>query len=259
MLPGLFPDENKVLTVVELTRQIKGLLEEAFPSVWVSGQISNYRPAASGHLYFTLKDAEAQLPAAMWRGLAMRLRFQPHDGLEVIARGRVEVYPPHGKYQLIIEELQPKGTGALELAFRQLCEKLEKLGFFEPARKKPIPRFPRRVALVTSPTGAAVRDMLEVLGRRWPAVEVLVCPVRVQGEGAAAEIAAAVKLLNQLHQRGRLSLDVLIVGRGGGSLEDLWAFNEEVVAQAIFQSLVPVVSGVGHETDLTIADKVADV
>src|SRR5262249_13041966 len=151
----------------------------------------------------------------MWRTPATRLKFQPHDGLEVIARGRVEVYAPHGKYQLIVDELQPKGIGALELAFRQLSEKLLKLGYFDPARKKPLPRFPRRVALVPSPTGAAVRDMLEILGRRWPAVEVLVCPVRVQGEGAAREIAAAVELLNRLHQAGTITLDLLIVGRGG--------------------------------------------
>ena len=157
MNQATLPQGMKVKTVAELTREIKGVLEEGFPEVWVSGQISNYRPASSGHFYFTLKDADAQLPAAMWKRTAAGIRFEPHDGLEVIAAGQIEVYPPHGKYQLIIQALQPKGLGALELAFRQLCEKLSKLGYFEPARKKPLPRFPRRVALVTSPTGAAIR------------------------------------------------------------------------------------------------------
>jgi exodeoxyribonuclease VII large subunit len=249
----LLPTGVKVKTVGELTREVKALLEEGFPFVWVSGQISNYRPASSGHVYFTLKDSEAQMPAVMWRSTTQRVRFQPHDGLEVIAAGRLEVYPPHGKYQLVIEELQPKGLGALELAFRQLCEKLSQLGYFETARKKPLPRFPRRIALVTSPTGAAVRDMLENIGRRWPGIEILVCPVRVQGDGAAQEIAAAIRLLN------RLTLaDVMIVGRGGGSMEDLWAFNEEIVAQAIFESKITIISAVGHEIDVTIADLVAD-
>lgn len=248
------PDGVKVLTIGELGRAVKGLLEEAFPTVWVTGEISNLARPSSGHVYLTLKDAESQLRAVVYRGIAMRLRFDLDDGMEVIARGRVNVYLPRGEYQLTIEELQPKGIGALELAFRQLREKLLTLGFFEPGRKRPLPRFPRRVALVTSPTGAAVRDMLEILGRRWPATEVWVCPVPVQGDGAAEQIAAAIARLNELRD-----LDVLIVGRGGGSLEDLWAFNEEVVARAIFESRIPVVSGVGHETDLTIADLVADV
>jgi exodeoxyribonuclease VII large subunit len=247
------PTGVKVKTVAELTREIKALLEEGFAWVWVSGQISNYRPANSGHFYFTLKDSEAQLPAVMWRSTAQQLRFQPHDGLEIIAAGRVEVYPPHGKYQLVIAELQPKGLGALELAFRQLCEKLSKLGYFETGRKKPLPRFPRRIALITSPTGAAVRDMLENIGQRWPGIEILICPVRVQGDGAAQEIAAAIRLLNRLAM-----VDVMIVGRGGGSREDLWAFNEEIVAQAIFESKITIISAVGHEIDVTIADLVAD-
>jgi exodeoxyribonuclease VII large subunit len=247
------PAGVKVKTVGELTRQVKTLLEEGFQSVWVSGQISNYRPASSGHVYLTLKDSEAQLPAVLWRSTAQRVKFQPQDGLEVIAAGRLEVYPPHGKYQLVIEELQPKGIGALELAFRQLCEKLSKLGYFEAERKKPLPRFPRRIALVTSPTGAAIRDMLENIGRRWPGIEILVCPVRVQGDGAAQEIAAAIRLLNRL-----TLVDVMIVGRGGGSMEDLWAFNEEIVAHAIFESKITIISAVGHEIDVTIADLVAD-
>jgi exodeoxyribonuclease VII large subunit len=247
------PAGVKVKTVGELTRQVKTLLEEGFQSVWVSGQISNYRPASSGHVYLTLKDSEAQLPAVLWRSTAQRVKFQPQDGLEVIAAGRLEVYPPHGRYQLVIEELQPKGIGALELAFRQLCEKLSKLGYFEAERKKPLPRFPRRIALVTSPTGAAIRDMLENIGRRWPGIEILVCPVRVQGDGAAQEIATAIRLLNRL-----TLVDVMIVGRGGGSMEDLWAFNEEIVAHAIFESKITIISAVGHEIDVTIADLVAD-
>ena len=253
-MTDLFTYQNdKILSISELTQQVKVLLEEAFPSVWASGEISNYKRASSGHLYLTLKDAEAQLPAVMWRTGASRLRFDLHDGLEVIVRGHIEVYPPHGKYQFIIEELQPKGLGALELAFRQLQEKLSKLGYFDPRRKKPLPRFPRRLALVTSPTGAAIRDMLQVLVQRWSAVEVWVCPVPVQGEGAAEKIAAAIRFLNRLG-----GIDVMIVGRGGGSLEDLWAFNEEAVARAIFESAIPVISAVGHEVDVTIADLVAD-
>jgi exodeoxyribonuclease VII large subunit len=252
------PEGVKVLSVSELTRAIKGVLEDAFPSVWVAGEISNLARPSSGHLYLSLKDAEAQLRAVIWRSTGLRLRFEPKDGLEVIARGRLSLYAPRGDYQLVIEELHPKGLGALELALRQLKEKLFRLGYFDPQRKKPLPRFPRRVALVTSPSGAAVRDMLEILGRRWPPVEVCVCAVRVQGDGAGEEIAAAIRRLNQLHASGALPVDVLIVGRGGGSAEDLWSFNEECVARALFASRIPVVSAVGHEIDVTIADLVAD-
>jgi exodeoxyribonuclease VII large subunit len=252
------PEGVKVLSVSELTRAIKGVLEDAFPSVWVAGEISNLARPSSGHLYLSLKDAEAQLRAVIWRSIGLRLRFEPKDGLEVIARGRLGLYPPRGEYQLVIEELHPKGLGALELALRQLKEKLFRLGYFDPQRKKLLPRFPRRVALVTSPSGAAIRDMLEILGRRWPAVEVCVCAVRVQGDGAGEEIAVAIRRLNQLHASGALPVDVLIVGRGGGSVEDLWSFNEECVARALFASRIPVVSAVGHEIDLTIADLVAD-
>jgi exodeoxyribonuclease VII large subunit len=248
------PLDEKILTVSELTRQVKELLENAFPSVWVAGELSNCRPQSSGHIYPDLKDTNAKLPAVIWRSTARRLRFEPRDGLEVIARGRLEVYGPQGKYQLIIEELQPKGIGPLELAFQQLKEKLSLKGYFEPGRKRKLPVYPRRVVLVTSPTGAVVRDMLEILGGRWPAVEVWVYPVPVQGQGAAERIARAIATLNRLG-----GIDVLIVGRGGGSLEDLWAFNEECVARAIFESRIPVVSGVGHETDFTIADMVADL
>jgi exodeoxyribonuclease VII large subunit len=250
---SLRPDNVKILSVGELTRVVQVLLEEAFPSVWVAGEISNWKRAASGHIYLTLKDSEAQIRAVMWKSSASRLRFDLKDGLEVIAGGRVSVYLPRGEYQLVIEELEPKGLGALELALRQLKEKLAKRGYFAPERKKPIPHFPRRVALVTSPSGAAVRDMLEIFARRWPALEVWICPVRVQGEGAGLEIAAALQCVNRLG-----IADVVIVGRGGGSAEDLWAFNEECVADAIFASAIPVVSAVGHEIDLTIADLVAD-
>ncbi len=258
MTPTELPAGTKVQTVSALTQEVKGLLEDGFAGVWVAGEVSNLARPASGHLYFTLKDAAAQLRAVIWRGVALRLRFDLTDGLDVVARGKVSVYPPRGEYQLLVEEIHPQGVGALELALRQLREKLFLRGYFAPGRKKPLPPIPRRVALVTSPTGAAVRDMLEILTRRWPAVEVLVVPVRVQGDGAAQEIAAAVGTLNRLHAAGVMTVDVLIVGRGGGSLEDLWAFNEECVADAIFASAIPVVSAVGHETDVTIADLVAD-
>jgi len=246
-------DNVKILSVAELTRHVKSLLEDGFPQVWVAGELSNLSRPSSGHIYLTLKDAEAQLRAVIWRSAASRIRFEVREGLQVIARGRLTVYLPRGDYQLQIEELHPKGIGAVELALRQLKEKLQKLGYFAPERKKPLPRFPRRVALVTSPSGAAVRDMLEVLGRRWPRLEIYVCPVRVQGDGAAEEVAQAVRLINRLDLA-----DVLIVGRGGGSAEDLWAFNAECVADALFESRIPVISAVGHEIDLTIADLVAD-
>lgn len=251
--PEAPPDRRKILSVGELNRQIKALVEDGFRTVWVSGEVSNLSRPGSGHLYLCLKDAEGQLRAVMWRSAAVRLHFDVKEGMEVIARGRLTVYVPRGDYQLQIDDLQPKGLGALELALRQLKEKLLKLGYFASERKKPLPRFPRRVALVTSASGAAVRDMLEILGRRWPAVEAWVCPVRVQGDGAAEEIAAAIRLLNRL-----AAVDVMIVGRGGGSVEDLWAFNAECIAHAIFESRIPVVSAVGHEIDLTIADLVAD-
>jgi exodeoxyribonuclease VII large subunit len=253
MNPPFVPAGVKILSVAELTRQVKGLMEEAFPTVWVAGEISNVTKPSSGHLYLTLKDNDAQLRAVMWRSSNLRLRFEPRDGLQVIACGRLSVYPARGEYQLVVEELHPKGLGALELALRQLREKLLRLGYFAPERKRALPRFPHRVVLVTSPSGAAVRDMLEILGRRWPAVEVWICPVRVQGDGAAGQIAAALHLANRIGE-----VDVIVVGRGGGSAEDLSAFNEECIAHAIFHSRIPVVSAVGHEIDLTIADLVAD-
>lgn len=249
------PPADQVISVGELTERIKGVLEECFGSIWVCGEISNFSRPQSGHCYLTLKDDAAQLKAVIWRTSALRIPFDLHDGLEVLCRGRIDLYPPRGTYQLVIDQVVPRGLGALELALRQLREKLAREGLFDPQRKRPLPRFPRRVAFVTSPTGAAIRDFLEVLGRRWRGVDVLVVPVRVQGEGAAQEIAQAIELVNSL----RPAVDVLVVGRGGGSLEDLWAFNEEPVLRAIHASAVPVVSAVGHEIDVTLADLVADV
>jgi exodeoxyribonuclease VII large subunit len=255
----LFPPVNgKVLSVGELTRSLKEIVETAYACVWVEGEVSNLARPSSGHQYLTLKDDEAPIRAVIYRAVALRMRFDLRDGMRIIVRGRLTLYMPRGEYQLLIEEVHPKGIGPLELAFRQLKEKLSVRGYFEPARKKPLPRIPRRVVLITSGTGSAVRDMLEILSRRWPAVEVWICPVRVQGEGAAAEIADALGFVNRLRPADGVGIEVLILGRGGGSLEDLWPFNEECVAQAIFESRIPVVTGIGHEDDLTIADMVAD-
>jgi exodeoxyribonuclease VII large subunit len=259
MSPPFPPPGVKVLSIGELTRSIKGLLEEGYSSVWIEGEVSNLSKPSSGHQYMTLKDDEAPLSAMLYRGIALRLRFDLRDGMRVIARGRLTVFMPRGEYQFLIEEVQPKGIGPLELAQRQLREKLQLRGYFDPRRKKKLPRIPRRLALLTSATGSAVRDMLEVLSRRWPIAEVWVCPVRVQGEGAAQDIAAAIGQLNRLQALGRVAIDVLILGRGGGTLEELWAFNEECVADAIHASRIPIVTGIGHEDDLTIADLVADV
>jgi exodeoxyribonuclease VII large subunit len=247
--------EQKTLTVAQLTAQIKNALEGEFPSVWVTGEISNYSRPQSGHSYFTLKDDQAQIRAVMWRSTASRLKFDVADGLDVICHGHIDVYAPRGSYQLVIDELQPKGMGALELALRKLREKLAAEGLFDPARKRKLPAFPRRLVFVTSPTGAAVRDFLEVLRRRWRGVDVLIIPARVQGDGAAQEIVAGIRLANRITPRP----DVLVVGRGGGSLEDLWSFNEEAVVRAIAASRIPTVSAVGHEIDVTLADLAADV
>jgi exodeoxyribonuclease VII large subunit len=253
---SLQPSERKILTVGDLTRRIKKSIEDAIRYVWVAGELSNYKgPGPSGHLYFTLKDSESQIPCAMWKGMANRLRFEPENGMEVIAFGKVDVYLPYGKYQLIVEDMEPRGVGSLQLKFEQLKEKLQKEGLFEQARKRPLPFLPRKIALVTSPTGAAVQDMLRTLRTRCPALHIVVYPVKVQGDGAAEEIAAAIGHLNL----AMADIDVMIVGRGGGSIEDLWAFNEEVVARAIHASRIPVISAVGHETDTTIADFVADL
>jgi exodeoxyribonuclease VII large subunit len=248
----------KVFTVAEVNAAARTVIEEGFPNVWVAGEVSNLTRASSGHIYFTLKDADAELKAVMWRGMALRLKFDLTAGLHILARGNLTIYPQKGNFQLVCGELHPEGEGALDLALRQLREKLFARGWFDKKHKKPLPRFPQRIAVVTSPTGAAVRDMLEMIGRRWPTVEIVVVPVRVQGDGACDEIAEAIYTLNKLRLADRLAIDVMIVGRGGGSLEDLWAFNEEVVAQAIFESAIPVISAVGHEIDVTIADMVAD-
>ena len=253
------PQARGVLSVGQLTELVKRALESALPAtVHVVGELSNLKQHSSGHWYFTLKDRAAELSCVMWRSAAGKVKFDPGDGLEVIATGRVEVFERQGRYQLYVRKLEPRGVGALELAFRQLRDRLEAEGLFDPKHKQPLPTFPRRIALVTSPTGAAVVDMLRTLQRRYPCLTVLLSPVRVQGEGAAAEIAAAIRLVNA--QREALGgVDVIIAGRGGGSLEDLWAFNEEVVVRAVFASRIPVISAVGHEVDVTLADLVADV
>ncbi|MBI4636172.1 MAG: exodeoxyribonuclease VII large subunit, partial [Candidatus Rokubacteria bacterium] len=246
--------DRAVVSVSELTAQLRALLEERFPAVWVEGEISNFRQYPSGHAYFTLKDESAQLRCVLFRARQRRIRFEPADGLHVLAFGSVEVYAARGEYQLVVELLEPRGLGALQLAFEQLKARLAEEGLFDAARKRPLPRFPRKIGIVTSPAGAAIRDMLRVIGRRFGELSIVIAPARVQGEGAAEEIAAGLRDLNAVGD-----VDVIIVGRGGGSLEDLWAFNEEVVARAIAASKVPVISAVGHEVDVTIADFVADL
>ena len=248
------PSQPQVLTVTELTRRVKEIVEGNFLGVWVEGEISNLGVAPSGHVYFTLKDAGAQLSAVMWRPVAGKLTFKLADGLQVVASGNLSVYEKRGQYQIIVSQLMPKGLGALQLAFEQLKRKLAAEGLFEPARKKPIPVLPQRIGLVTSPAGAAIRDFLNIIGRRYPNLHIIINPVRVQGEGAAEEIAAAVDQFNTLNL-----VDVIIVTRGGGSLEDLWAFNEEIVARSLARSRIPTISAVGHEIDFTIADFVADL
>ncbi|HXX35729.1 MAG TPA: exodeoxyribonuclease VII large subunit [Thermodesulfobacteriota bacterium] len=243
-----------ILTVSELTQQIKGVLEDRFSDVWVEGEISNLRLPPSQHIYFTLKDDFSQVRAVLFRTQARALRFGPKDGLHVVCKGRVSLYEKRGDYQLILESVEPKGIGALQLAFLQLRERLEKEGLFDPTRKKPIPMVPQRIGIITSPAGAVIRDMLHILERRFRNLHVILYPVRVQGEEASSEIAEAVDYFNR-----SMDVDVIIVGRGGGSIEDLWPFNEERVARAIYRSGIPVISAVGHETDYTIADFVADL
>lgn len=253
MSPTPAPD-REALTVTQAVEAARDLLEAQFDRVWVEGELSNFKHHSSGHFYFTLKDDHSQLRAAMFRGSNRSLRFRPEDGLKVLACGRLSVYTARGEFQMVVEALEPAGLGALQLAFEQLKRKLEAEGLFAPGRKRPLPEFPQHIAVVTSPTGAAIRDILNVIHRRSPLADLSLYPVRVQGEGAAQEIAHALKRLNQA---GRW--DVIICGRGGGSLEDLWAFNEEIVARAIAASRIPVISAVGHEVDYTIADFVADV
>jgi exodeoxyribonuclease VII large subunit len=246
--------ERKTWTVSELTARIRDLLAAQFANFWVEGEVSNYHEAQSGHLYFTLKDAKSQVRCVCFRQQVRLLKFRPEDGLHVIVRGSIGVYEPRGEYQIYVEHIEPVGVGALQLAFEQLKKRLEAEGLFDASRKKPLPVLPRRIGLVTSPRGAAVRDVVRILRRRFPNVHLILYPVRVQGEGAAAEIIKAIKFFNSAAM-----VDVLILARGGGSLEDLWAFNEETLARAIVASEIPIISGVGHETDFTIADFVADV
>jgi len=275
----LFPKETgrQVLSVSELTAQVKRLLEKQVGSVWVSGEITNLRAQSSGHIYFTLKDAGAQLSCVLFRGEAVMNRSMLQDGQKVLLQGDVTVYEARGQYQLIVHAVELQGVGALQIAFEKLKQKLAAEGLFAPERKRPLPEYPQRIGLVTSPTGAAIRDVLHVVQRRNPGLEIILAPCRVQGEGAAEEIAAAIRLLNEFNARssGRKSaplesqsrltsaatmeMDLILVTRGGGSLEDLWAFNEEAVARAIFESAIPVVSAVGHEIDFTISDFVADL
>jgi exodeoxyribonuclease VII large subunit len=246
--------ERKIWTVSELTGRIRDLLARNFTDIWVQGEISNARLAQSGHLYFTLKDERAQIRCVCFKQQLRLLKFRPDDGLHVNVRGSVSVYETRGEYQIYVENIEPLGLGALQLAFEQLKKRLEAEGLFDPARKKPLPLLPRRIGLVTSPRGAAVRDVVRILRRRFPNAHLTLYPVRVQGEGAAKEIVEALKFFNR-----RKLADVLILARGGGSIEDLWAFNEEIVARAIAASAIPVISGVGHETDFTITDFAADV
>ena len=240
-------------SISELTAQVKGLLEESLPACWVEGEISQYTHHGSGHRYFTLKDSSAQLSAVMFKWQASQLSFEPEQGMLALVYGHISVYERGGKYQFYATQIKPSGVGELALAFEQLKIRLEAEGLFDANRKRPLPPYPKKVGVVTSPTGAAIRDVIQVLGRRDPGLQVVLCPARVQGEGAAPEIAKAIADLNQLDD-----IDILIVGRGGGAPEDLWAFNDEGVARAIYQSSKPVISAVGHEIDYTIADYVAD-
>lgn len=245
----------RILSVSQLSALIEGVLETQFQSLWVGGEISEVSRPHSGHIYFTLKDEGAQIRGVIWRSTAQRLRLRLEEGQQVVCHGDLDVYPPRGTYQLVVRQIEPQGVGALQLAFKQLAQRLEAEGLFDPAHKRKLPAFPRRVGFVTSPTGAAIHDFLQVAARRFHGVQILVVPVRVQGEGSAQEIARGIAQANRIQP----PLDVLVVGRGGGSLEDLWSFNEEVVVRAIHASNVPVVSAVGHEIDVTLADLVADV
>src|SRR6058998_3871974 len=254
----LFPQTSKVFTVGELTRQIRSTLETKFRAVWVQGEISNYKLQPSGHQYFTLKDQRAQISCIIWRDTMAPLRKPLADGAQLQVYGTVTVFEARGQYQLNVQILQPRGVGVLQAKFEALKRKLEAEGLFAPERKRPLPKFPRRIGIITSPTGAAIRDMLNVLHRRAPWLQILINPVRVQGTGAAQEIAVAIREFAMSNQ-AFAPVDLIVVTRGGGSIEDLWEFNEEIVARAIFHSAVPVVSAVGHEIDFTICDFVADL
>jgi len=244
-----------IYKVSELTSSIKVILEDSFPNIWVEGEVSNFRnPSSSGHFYFTLKDERSEVKCVFFKSHNEKIKFEVKDGMQALCCGRVSIYEKRGEYQLYVLKMEPKGIGALQLAFEQLKERLFKEGLFDESRKRPIPVVPDRIGIVTSPTGAAIRDMLHVLERRFSNVEVIINPVKVQGDGAKEEIAKAIEDFNTLRD-----VDVVIVGRGGGSLEDLWPFNEEVVARAIYNSKAPVISAVGHEIDWTISDFVADL
>src|SRR5881398_1030604 len=258
MTPDFFQQTSKVFTVAELTRQIRGALETKFGAVWVQGEISNYKLHPSGHQYFTLKDQRAQIACVIWRDTMLPPRQALVDGTKVQVYGSVTVYETRGQYQLSVQILQQRGVGLLQAKFEALKHKLEAEGLFAPDRKRPLPKFPRRIGIVTSPTGAAIRDMLNVLRRRAPWLQTLISPVRVQGTGAAQEVAVAIRELAAPNE-ALAPVDLIVVTRGGGSIEDLWEFNEEIVARAIFHSAVPIVSAVGHEIDFTICDFVADL
>ncbi len=247
------PDRT-IYTVSHLTREIKLVLQQGFTNLWVEGEISNFKRHDSGHIYFSLKDREAQISCVMWRGRNQNLLFQPQDGMKVLVLADLTVYEKYGRYQLDVVQIRPAGIGELQFAFQQLKTRLEEEGLFSAEHKKQIPKYPRMIGVVTSPTGAAIRDIQNVIRRRFPSVQLILRPVRVQGEGAAEEIAQAIHDFNDYG-----NVDLLIVGRGGGSIEDLWAFNEEVVARAIFDSKIPIISAVGHEIDFSIADFVADL
>jgi len=250
-------DRAKIFTVSQINALIRQVLENNLPSrLTVSGEITNWIVARSGHAYFDLKDENALLPCVCWRSSLGKIKFGPENGLAVIAKGHIEVYSPHGKYQFYADSMQPAGIGALQLAFEQMLKRLQEQGLFDEEHKEPLPQYPQRIGILTSESGAAVHDITDSIQNRWPPAELFLYPVPVQGEGAAEQIAAAIRDINRRNRR--LRLNVLIVGRGGGSLEDLWAFNEEVLARAIFDSKIPIISAVGHEIDTTIADLVAD-
>ncbi len=248
------PPQRRIYSVSELTGEIRGLLEDHFPFLWVEGEISNFRVPASGHYYFVLKDENSQIRGVMFRSQQRWMRFQPEDGLKVLCQARVSVYEPRGEYQLLVDFMEPRGVGALQLAYEQLKKRLEAEGLFDPEHKRAIPFLTQRLGVVTSATGAAIRDIIRVVRERYSNLEIYLYPAKVQGEGAAAEIARGIDTFNE-----EFPVDVLIVGRGGGSWEDLWAFNEEAVVRAIFRSHIPIISAVGHEIDVTLADLVADV
>ncbi len=249
------PHQVKILSVTELTSEIRFQLSNQFSNIWVSGEVSGLTRPGSGHQYFTLKDKTSQISGIIWRSTAERMKFKIENGLDLVCFGDVDVYPQRGNYQLIVRQAQPMGEGALQLAFRQLHHKLKAEGLFDAQHKRRLPAFPRRIALITSPSGAAIRDFLQVLNRRWPNMEVIILPVKVQGDGSAREICRAIHSIKRFRQPP----DVVVLTRGGGSIEDLWSFNEEAVCRAIFDCQTPVVCGVGHEIDVTLADLTADV